>query len=369
MLTRSARKQKRIPLESITAAAQTPRSGRKSTTGRNSRRSSSAASVKSKSVIVDDNENSSVNVSTVTTDSAQIAELQNLSELDSSTMSTSGDNTASLGDLAKLMQSDEDSMIDERANRRQTADPAQLRGIFDDESSDDESDDEQTEKAATPTATKVSSPVQKSPVAPAQPTPNPKPLKSCLSARKSRSTRSAVKNRVRFGSPEAAEYHKHEVTSAVTPLPKDYTRKRYRMISSEDKAKEARDIANENDRILEEAENETDESEVELSSRLTASERRRNVGKHSDRREFQAPRSSQRRKSSWMPRSPSSEKKSLKKVRRSPRLRKAANTSTEAFEDELRAIAPLPSPMVRFANQFLFFFLNTVRQVTLAWCL
>ena len=71
-----------------------------------------------------------------------------------------------------------------------------------------------------------------------------------------------------------------------------------------------------------------------MSSKLTASARRRSMGKS---------------KSSGAARSPNSEKKSLKKLRRSPRLRKkspaAGNHSTEDFEDALRAMAPLPSPM------------------------
>ena len=300
-VTRSATKSKRNPLEDVNVGQGTPGAQKKK-----NRRSSSARK-SSSSINHRDNENAEVSVESAK--SVDVAELQNLSELNSSTMSIGstgggggGGDTVSLGHLAKLMESPASSKSvrsQGKTSRRQTADPDALKAMFNSSSSEEEDEDDDNNTSANananvdamskeaesaPAAKEAASATFTSPVpepkSKSAKKPTPKPLKSCISARKSRA-RSERKGRgVRFGSPDAAEFHKDAATSSVTPLPKSFSRQRYQMASPETQAKEASAEALENDRILAEAEG-NEGSVNAVSSKLTASARRRSMRRKS----------------------------------------------------------------------------------------
>jgi hypothetical protein len=274
---RSASK-KRNPLNDVNSVDDASASGRKS-------RSSSAR----KSRISQRGENSIDDASTASAATVGTAQMAELSDLDSSAMSTAsgrvgGDQTASLADLAKLMQSpaeeDDDDDKNSRVNsRRQTVDPAgmqELNAMFGPDSDEDEEEEADGAAAGTTVAavetadvsTFASPPRADERGAAASKVPTPKPLKSCISARKPKSSKageategargSMRKGKVRFGSPDAAEFHNDMATSSVTPLPKAFTRQRYQMVSPETQAQAVRAETDENSRILAELSDEDD---------------------------------------------------------------------------------------------------------------
>jgi hypothetical protein len=282
---RSASK-KRNPLNDVNTGDDASTSGRKSRSSSAHKARGSQRGGGGENSIDDD----ASTASAATVGSAQMAELQ---ELDSSVMSAAngradGDQTASLADLAKLMQSpaegddtDEDEKTSRVNSRRQTADPAammELNAMFASDSDEDEEEDgadgagaKDAVAAATVAATNASafaSPArteQQEEEAAASKVPTPKPLKSCISARKPKSSkggagagRSSVRKGVRFGSPDAAEFHNDMATSSVTPLPKAFTKQRYQMVSPETQAQAVRAETDENSRILAELSDEDD---------------------------------------------------------------------------------------------------------------
>jgi len=232
--TRSATKQRRNPLEDVNSLDSSTTSARKKTR--------SSARKRSKTSMTGENSLNEASVASAA-DSTHMAELQNFSELNSSSMSNASgdgnDQTATLGDLAKLMQSPE---ADETpANRRrQTADPEAMGALNAMFNSDSDSDSDSDDNEAGAGAETFNSPA---------PNQSPKPLKSCISARKTKGAQS-VRKGVRFGSPDAAEFDKNMATSAVTPLPKSFSRARYNMSSPETQARETNAATEENDRVL-----------------------------------------------------------------------------------------------------------------------